>query len=106
MKKAVLLFTLMIGFSLGTLAQSGIKKVVAQYQGYDDTYYGFLDENEDFIEFAECDKAVLSKYDLKTEQYVNEYFVITYTERENEDGDIIWVIKTAELEEVQDEIEY
>jgi hypothetical protein len=106
MKKVVLLFTLMIGFSLGTLAQAGNKKVVAQYQGYDETSYGFLDENEEFIEFADCDKTVLAKYDLKTEQYINEYFTVTYSISENEDGDVIWTITEAIIEEVMDEIEY
>lgn len=106
MKKAALLFTLLIGFSIGSLAQSGTKKVYAQYQGYDDTFYGFMDGNEDFIEFVDCDKAVLAKFDLKSEQYESEFFTITYVESTDEDGDTIWIIKALVLEEALEEIEY
>ena len=93
--------------SISNYAQSSLKTVVAQFQGYSQGTYGFIDENEDFLEFEECDPEVLEMYELKTKEHIDEYFQITYATSVNEDGDTIWILKEALLEEdEEEEIDY
>ncbi|MFT4601032.1 MAG: hypothetical protein ACI857_001209 [Arenicella sp.] len=106
MKKSILLIGLCIGTSFASFAQKEEITAIAQYQGYSQGTYGFIDGNEDFLEFESCEPSILEMYNLKTNEHTDNYFEITYVSNVNEDGDIIWVLKDAVLEEIEEEIEY
>ena len=84
--------TLFLGV-LNINIQEGIT-LKANYDGYYEGIYSFtiITDDEDYfgetIEFSEVSKEILKKYDLTSEEFIDEEFTITYSEEitiENEE---------------------
>ena len=84
-----------IGYSQET------KTLTANFEGYEEGIYYFSEGENDFYDFGKINAEVLKKFDLKSEEYHNKKFKITYKEETviNEDDDEyeVWTIVKLEL---------
>ena len=88
MKAIILLGLMMVG--LGSFAQED-EGVTAYYQGFKDSGYQFMDENEEIITFNKIDAELVEDFGLKTDEYVGELFYITYKVVKSPSGEILEV---------------
>lgn len=82
------------------------KTLKAFFTGYDEDYkiYSFEDENGEYFEFYKIESEVLKKFNLNTQKFVDEEFIITYiTEEEDENKITKLEKKVLKKDDDQDE---
>ena len=91
------LFSIVMFVSFG---QEQEKTITATFDGHIEGVYHFS-SSDDYYEFEKIDSKVLETYNLKSDEYLEKKFKITYKEEEVEDEDgekyVIWVIIKLEL---------
>lgn len=87
MKTKILIILVSMFISSVAIAQE--KTVKAFYTGYDEESqsYSFEDAEENYIEFQKVKSELIKKFKLKTAEFVNEAFLITYIVKEVGDDD-------------------
>lgn len=93
------LFSIVMFVSYGQEQEN--KTVTATFNGYEDGIYYFSDGEDGSYEFEKVDTEVLKAFNLKSEEFIDQQFKITYKEEKYEDEDGIeyetWVIVQLEL---------
>lgn len=82
---------LVIGIFISTLTFAQDNKMSAFFNGYDKEYniFSFEDADGSSIDFNEVKGDVLKKFDLKSEKFKGQAFIITYIVKEiDEDGEV------------------
>lgn len=82
-----------------------IKKMEGRYDGFEKGEYFFIDNNFEEKSFQECSNAVLENFDLNSEDWIEEYFIISYSEHTDANGKSIKKIEELELVYDEEEIE-
>ena len=90
-KFTTLIIALFVAIS-GVIAQTDIEELSAFFIGFEEARFIFEDEDSNPIEFIDCPREIIKKFDLKGEKSKNQAFLITFYE--NEDFD--YVIQTLE----------
>ncbi|MBD3636411.1 MAG: hypothetical protein HUJ25_03640 [Crocinitomicaceae bacterium] len=86
MKKVSLIAFIFLLCSFSLQAQEK-KKITAMFEGYDGVSYSFSYGDEEYIFFDECADNVLKEFDLSSDEFMYEDFVVTYVVSKNEDED-------------------
>ncbi len=98
-----ILLTPMLSFKASAQEEVQVK---AYFVGMEENLYVFMDEYEEEITFAACDKMVLKKYDLNGKEVVGEFFAITYIVLEDSEFEQkIIKLEPAEPEVIDDDWE-
>lgn len=99
----LLLFLCLVSFkSKGTTAQDSPITIQAIYDNYDiDNGFSFLhtDESgyEEVITFDDISNELLTKYNLQSNEFVGNEFIITYEEETSEEEEIVLTLLTINL---------
>ncbi|WP_298365333.1 hypothetical protein [uncultured Lutibacter sp.] len=102
MKTLLLLFTV-ASLAFGKNTQETIT-MTASFDGFEDGYYYFTDEDDINFYFESIDEEVIEKYNLKDSSYIGKSFEVTYKmelkmDDNNEEYESFTIIKLTIIEE-------
>lgn len=88
MKTLIVLFTI-VSLAFGKNTQESIT-MNATFDGFEDGFYYFTDEEENNFYFETINKESLEQYNLSEEDFIGKYFKVTYKieNKTDENGDL------------------
>lgn len=86
------------------LQEPNTKTITATYIGYDEAVYSFYDDNENNYDFQKIEPDVLKAFNLKSEDFLDKKFKITYKSEKSQDEneeqtEILTIIKLELVKE-------
>ena len=80
-------------------------KVIATFQGFDDSGYTFSftndDDDEEVITFETVSEKILKTYNLKDSKFINQEFEITYDYQASEEDEEVEVLVLQSIKKIE-----
>lgn len=99
----LLLFISLVSFkSKDTVTQDSPITINVIYDSYDPDYgyyFSYTDENilDEFINFDKISNQLVTKYNLKSNEFIGSEFIITYEEETSDEEEIVLTLLTIKL---------